>query len=316
MPKPMLSASGYGGLDATPLARPGYYNEIMARIYERDFLPEITNSDINEDVIKCHQQVQIMKAPEVGPWRTLLKNQEMVANQISTEAISFSICNAAYNAIKIDQLDIEFACDRWDAFEEKFLDAVYESFVKMQRDWVLTSMVLECDPQNKGSACGKYGDIDLGSVGNPVVINKSNLTVQLAQLQRVLIERLRWADNQMFLVVPTALKPILAQTNFANPEWTQKNPVLVDGMYENQLFGFNVITTTNLPMVKDNSGRICYYVIAGHRSAFAYAANIINSRVVESQKTWSAEYQMLAVWGGKMLYPDALAVAYWTFDPS
>jgi hypothetical protein len=311
----MLSASGYGGLDATPLARPGYYNEIMARIYERDFLPEITNSDINEDVIKCHQQVQIMKAPEVGPWRTISKNQEMVPNQISAEAVSFEICNAAYNAIKIDQLDIEFACDRWDAFEEKFLDAVYESYVKYQRDWVLGRMVLECDPQNKGSACGKYGDIDLGSKGNPIVINKDNLSLQLANLQRVLIERLRWADNQMFLVVPTALKPILIQTNFANPEWTHKNPMLVDGMYENQLCGFNVITTTNLPVVKDDTGKICYYVIAGHRSAYAYASNIINSRVVESERTWSAEYQMLAVWGGKMLYPDALVVAYWTFDP-
>ena len=32
------SASGYGGLEATPLARPGYCNEIINRVYERDFL--------------------------------------------------------------------------------------------------------------------------------------------------------------------------------------------------------------------------------------------------------------------------------------
>lgn len=29
MPAPLQSASGYGGLDATPLARPGYYNDTL-----------------------------------------------------------------------------------------------------------------------------------------------------------------------------------------------------------------------------------------------------------------------------------------------
>ena len=46
----MQSASGYGGLESTPLARPGYFNEIMNRVYERDFLPEITNSQIDERI--------------------------------------------------------------------------------------------------------------------------------------------------------------------------------------------------------------------------------------------------------------------------
>lgn len=113
MPAPLQSASGYGGLDATPLARPGYYNEIMARVYERDFLPDITNSDIDERIIRCHQQVQILKAPEVGPWRSIQKNQEMIPSQVTAEAICFEICNAAYNDIKFDKLDIRWACDRW-----------------------------------------------------------------------------------------------------------------------------------------------------------------------------------------------------------
>ena len=95
MPAPLQSASGYGGLDATPLARPGYYNEIMARVYERDFLPEITNSEIDERIIACHQQVQILKAPEVGPWRSIQKNQEMTPSQVTAEAICFEIGRAS-----------------------------------------------------------------------------------------------------------------------------------------------------------------------------------------------------------------------------
>ena len=316
MPAPMQSASGYGGLDATPLARPGYFNEIIAHIYERDFLPEITNSDINEEIVKCHQTVQIMKAPEVGPWRSLQKNQEMVPNQISAEAIELNICNAAYQDIKIDQLDIEFACDRWDAWEEKFLDEVYESYVKMQRDWVLSALILEADPGNKGAHAGKYGDIDLGSRGNPISINKDNIALHFANLQRVLMERLRWVENDMYLVLPIAMRTVLVQSNFANAMWigNGKKSFAVDGMWSEPIAGFNLIESVNVPYVKEADGRICYYIIAGHKQAFAYASSIIDGRIVMPERTWSAEYQMLAVWGGKMLYPDAVAVGYWTFD--
>lgn len=122
----LQSASGYGGLDQTPLARPGYYNEIIANVYEKDFLQMITNSRISERITACNQVVQILKAPEVGPWRPYQKNQELIPNQVTANAICLSICNAAYNAIKIDELDIHWACERWAQWEQAFLEATYE----------------------------------------------------------------------------------------------------------------------------------------------------------------------------------------------
>jgi len=311
------SASGYGGLEATPLARIGYYNEIITRIYERDFLPMITNSDINERIVQCNQQVQIMKAPEVGGWRTYQKNQELIPNQISTDAICLQICNAAYNAIKIDKTDIHFACDRWASWEAAFLDAVYESYVEMQRKWVLTAMILEASAQNKGAKAGKFGKIDLGSRGNPVVVNKDTITRRMAELQQVLMEQLRWKNGEMFAVLPTAFRLALAESNFANASWTGSCRTCsygIDGMWEEPLVGFNIIETTHSPFVIETDGRVCFYIIAGHKSAFAYASDIIEGRLVESERTFGVEYQMLAVWGGKMLYPEAIAIAYWTFE--
>lgn len=214
----MQSASGYGGLESTPLARPGYFNEIMNRVYERDFLPEITNSQIDERITYCHQQVQIMKAPEVGEWRTLQKNQEMIPNQVSTEAICLEVCNAAYNDIKIDQLDIRWACERWDAWEEAFLDAVYEKYVEMQRKWVLTAMIIEASPRNMGAHAGQYHKTDLGSRGNPVVVNKDNIALQVTKLQEILMDNLRWVEGDMFLVVPVQFRSILAQSNYSNQD--------------------------------------------------------------------------------------------------
>lgn len=312
----LQSASGYSGLEATPLAQPGYASQIMANIYERDFLPEITNTQIDTEILRCHQQVQILKAPEVGPWRTYQKNQEMVPTQISAEAICIDVCYAAYNAVKIDDLDVHFACDRWPAWEESFLDGIYESYVRMQREWVLTSMIGQASPNNRGALAGTHKNIDLGSHGNPVEVNPQNVPLRFTQLQQVLMEKLRWKDGEMFIVVPTQLRQVLAMSNYANSEWVgaaKTTSIAVDGLWDTTLAGFKVIETVNAPFVVEPDGRVCFYILAGHNSAFAYASNIIDARLVRPEKTWSAEYQMLAVWGGKMIYPDAIAVGYWTF---
>lgn len=313
----LQSAAGYGaGLEATPLARPGYYNNIIARVHEKDFLPEITNSEINERIVRCNQTVQIMRAPEVGEWRNYQKNQQLVPNQISFDATCLQICNAAYNAIKFDQTDIYFACERWAMFEEKFLEEVYKKYVAMQRRWVLTAMILEADPRNKGSAAGKHGNIDLGSQSNPVVVDKDNFPLRLAQIAQVLREQLMWVPGEMFIILPTDFYSVLMQSNFANAAWTgacKPCSIAIDGMWGIQLGGFNIIESVNVPYVIADDGTISYYIIAGHRSAFAYASDIIEGRLVYPTDSFSVQYQMLAVWGGKMIYPEAIAVGLWTF---
>lgn len=314
------SASGYAGdINSTPLARIGYYNGFIARYYERDFIPEIVNSNIDERITRCNQTVQIMKAIEVGPWRPYQKNQDMIPNQVNNEAICLSICNAVYNDFKFDETDIYFACERWDQYEDMLLDAVYESYAAFQRDWVLTAMVLEASPMNKGHNAGPHGKIDLGASGNPVVVDKDNLALQISFLQNVLKQQLQWRSGDMFLVVPPDLQSLLMTSNYANAAWTGSCAPCstgIDGLWDRPLGGFKIIETVHAPFAYEQDGRLCYYIIAGNSSAFAYASDIIEGRIVKGIRTFSAEYQMLAVWGGAMIYPEGIAVAYWHFNYS
>lgn len=310
-------SSGYGGLENTPLARPGYHSNIIARYYERDFIPEITNSEFDGRVTHCHQQVQIMMAPEVGEWRSYEANQEIIPNQVTAEAICLNICNAAYNAIKIDKTTVHFACENWKPWEERFLDSVYEKLVAMLRKWVLTSMVVQTSPRNRGPKAGQFANIDLGSRGNPVVVNRNNFNLRMAQLQQVLVEQLHWTNNEMFVLVPVALRPILATSSYADSGWVGSCKACsygIDGMWDLPIMGFNVIETIHLPYVVEPDGRVCFYVIAGHRNAFAFVSDIIDGEIVKDSRTFGLVYRMLAVWGGKMIYPESMAVAYWTFQ--
>lgn len=312
----LKSSSGYGGLDATPLARVGYHDTIIALAWERDFLPEITNSQINERVVRCNQVVQLLKQPTMGPWRPYNKNQELIPNQLSGEGMCLEICNAAYNAIKIDKTDIEFACDRWATWEASFLDSAYKSLTEMWRDYVLTAMVLETATTNKGSRAGIDANIDLGAPGAPVPVTSDNIPRALARLQRVLKDTHRWEDGKMFVILPTAAMETMVTSNYANAMWTgdcEPCSMAIDGMQKRKLMGFTVIESSHVPSTLDTTGDIAYYIIAGNIDAYAWMADIIEGRLMEMTNTFGIQYQMLAVWGGKMILPDAMAIGYWTF---
>lgn len=310
------SASGYANIEATPLARVDYSDVILSRVYEDDWLSRVTNSTLLQPVTECNQVIQIMKAPEVGPMRTYQINQQLVPNTISTDAICLTVCNLGYQDIKFDSLHIKMACERWKAFEEKFLESMYQSYVDSQRKFVLGRMMAGVDPRTSLDTAGKFMNVNLGKPGAPRHVTPQNLPVVLAELQRVLLESKRWKDGEMFIIVPPILRTYLAMSNYANSEWSCKCGGIISGMWDHELFGFQPIESIHVPARIDETGALSFYIIAGHKDATAYASNIIESRLITNDPNYfGVRYQYLVAWGADVIYPDALALGYWTFDP-
>ena len=310
------SASTYTGIEATPLARHGYSDIILSNIYERDWISQVTSNELLEPVTKCLQSIQIMRAPEVGPMRSYQKNQQLVPSTVTTDAVCLSINHLAYQDIKFDSLDIHMACERWARFEEKLQESLYQRWVDDQRPFVIGTMMSGVSPATSLSHAGRNGDIDLGSPGNPRHITPQNIVVALADMQRALLETLRWVDNEMFLIVPPVLRTYLAMSNYANSLWSCKCGGIIDGVWDHDLFGFQPIETVHVPVRMDESGALSFYILGGHREATAYAANIIDSRLIDKDpNTFGVRYQFLAAYGAEVIYPEALVLGYWTFDP-
>ena len=316
----VVSASGFGGLENSPLARIGYHNKIIAEGWTKEFLPHITNTSIDNRVVACNQMVQFTRAPSVGDWKPYEKNQELVPDYISPEAFCLRVCNAAYKSFKFDKLDISRICDRWAPFEEAFLKATYERLAETWRSYVLNAMVLEADPKNKGKRAGCNKQLNLGAANAPIKITAENFARELAKVRRALIDSRRWVENEMFVMIPSALWEVLVDTPYVNQSIIGGNcaggdcSLLVTGLIPNKMLGFNVFVVDCLPQVIDEgTGALSYYIIAGHKEAYGFVGDIIEGEIVRPPRYFGIEYQMLAVWGGKAIYPDALAVAYWTF---
>ena len=80
--------------------------------------------------------------------------------------------------------------------------------------------------------------------------------------------------------------------------------------------GFTVIESIHVPVRQDASGALSFFILAGHKEATAYASNIITARLnTTDPNSFGVRYQYLVAWGAEVIYPDALALGYWTFDP-
>jgi hypothetical protein len=310
-----IDSAGYNGLMNTPLARPDYHDAIMVRVEERDFLSEITNTDIAERIESCGQVIQIMKAPPGAPWRTYNLNQPMVSGQVAIGSVCLSVCNAAYTSYKFDDLTIHNAQKFWGKFEESFLAGSYEEFVSFQREWVFGRMIASVAPKNRGSNAGRKRNLDLGRLGAPKIVTRSSIALEFALLRQVLSEEFKTGTG-LWIVVPHEIITVMVNSNFANSAWVGDSAVSlnVDGVWKHTIMGFNIFESIHLPSVTENN-LVCYHILAGHKDAFTYAANIIRTRIVPGYDSFSVLYQMLAVWGGAALYPNYLALGYWAFDP-
>lgn len=309
------SASGYQSITDTPLARKGYHGQIISRGWEDDILSEIVNTRIVERAFDCTQVVEFLLEPDVGPWRQYEDNQMIKADTVNLSSFQMTLCYQAYKAIKIDNAFKRNLCEFWDKFEASFLDQCYRELSGVWQEFVLSAMVLEAHPQNKGRTAGRFRDQNLGSPGSPVRVTPQNLPVEIQRLKAVLMSRQRWYEGNMFLIVPPEIEAVLLQSEYrlaADISCCKDPSILLTGELPGTLVGFRPLLTNRTPFVYDQAVRSnVFYVIGFWKEAFAFWGDITEGRIIEDKDYFGHQYQMAALWGGKAIYNDAIAVGYW-----
>lgn len=312
------SASGYGSIHDTPLATKGYHSRIIERGWEKDILGEIVNTRIVAQAFDCNQVVEFILQPDVGPWRKYEDNQVIKPDTVQITSVQMTLCNQAYKAIKIDNNLQRNLCQFWSKFEAGFLDSCYRELSGMWHSFVLSAMVLEADRRNKGANAGRDRSINLGTVGSPVRVTPANLPVNLMNLRNVLVHNSRWKNDEMFLIVPPEFGNVVIQSEYrlaADISCCKDPSMLLTGELPGKLAGFRTIESMRTISAFDTTvNKQAYYILAFWKEAFAFYGDITEGRIIEDKDYWGRQYQMAALWGGKAIYGDAIAVGYWTFE--
>lgn len=303
------AASGY----------PQYSGNIINPLFAMDLLEQFYCSTIHSDIStteytgqleKQGDQITFWREPEVRV-RDTVKNQAIEHDTIESEPVTMVIDRAKDFSIKFSQID-EKQIQNFPKWKEAFLRrAGYRLGQAIDQD-LLVEMYTNVDPRNEGITAGAIsGNIDFGETGSPISLNSTNITQKLAEVHQALDELCAPKEGR-FVILPPVGVTALRNSDLRAAYLTALNwSPLVNGRIPDQVMGFTIMESVNVPTVIDPStSNRAYHIVAGTKMATAFAAQIEQTRVIEDKDEWSRFYQGLMVYGFKVLYEDALVHMY------
>ena len=291
----------------TPLAGPEFLCEVMATVMECDFLPRITESHGGGLIEREGSLARLMTELSVGSFQPDSQGA-LPASRKASIVRELSIDNLSRLDLEFGDGDLELALERGDWFLPEMREAVYQSFVAYQREWVLTRMLEAAPARNRGNSAGLNGALRLGEKDDPLSVPSGKILAELSKLRRALVEAKSWKSERMWLVVPLEFFTALARTDLAKVVLNGP-PMSVDGELPNSIMGFRVYVTGSPPF-EGAPGSGGFPILAGNRDAFVYSGALIESEIVSD--SGSEFFRLKAAHGGEAVRAEGLAAAWWS----
>ncbi len=307
------AASGYPQYSGN-LITPLFSMQLLERFYCTTVYNEISSTDYVGEIVKCGDQVTFWREPIVRV-RDSQKNQTIEHDTLDSSPITMVIDQSKDFSVKISHIDEKQICN-WDSWKDGLLKSAARELAKSIDQSLLARMFFDTDPLNRGQNAGAdTGTVNLGAAGSPIPVTSANVVEIFSRLHQVLDEQCAPTDDR-FLVLPPAAITVLRNSDLRVAASTGLSwSPMVNGKLPDQVMGFKILQSNNVPRVFDPGVNTwCYNIVAGVKSATAFAAQIERLRVSESVDDWASYYQGLSVYGYKVLYPNAIAALYARFN--
>lgn len=308
---PVPAAAGYPQYSGS-LITPIFRMDLLERFYDTTIYSDISTTEYTGELSKGGDQITFMREPKVIV-RDYDKNGKIIHDTIDGEPVTMTIDFAKTFSIKMNHID-ERQIQNFEKWKAGFLKSAGYELTRQIDPHLLTEMWTNVAASNGGATAGVVSrNINLGSPGAPLAITKTNVNEVLTWVNQVLDEALAPQEGRFIVLPPVGYTVLLnSELRLAYATGMSKSPML-NGRLPEEIAGFTVMRSLNVPSVIDGSVR-AYHIVAGVKMATAFAAQIEESRVMSDKDDWANYYQGLSVYGFKVLYPDALVHIYASFS--
>ena len=347
------SASGYGNLPNGNFSPVIYSKQVQLAFRKASTVEAITNSDYFGEIANMGDSVKIIKEPEVSV-QAYARGTQITAQDLDDEDFTLVVDQANYFAFKIDDIEaahshvnfMSMASDRAayrlrDQYDQDVLgylsgfsqsakhsspDTVRTTFPGTKAvstagsDELLSSMKLSRPSFGQLTSAGSTGDsIPLaarlpGATALPTTV-VSPLQV-IARMGRLLDQQ--QVDTQgRWLVVDPVFVELLKDEDSRLLNGDFGGSGLQNGLILNNLHGFRVFVSSNLPKVGTGAGTSGAsaqssnfgVVVAGHDSAVASAQQITKTESYRDPDSFADIVRGMHLYGRKILRPEGIVVA-------
>jgi hypothetical protein len=348
------SAAGHTNLPNGNFSSVIYSKKVQLAFRKSTVAGDITNSDYFGEIAAQGDTVKIIKEPEISV-SAYARGTQITAQDLDDEDFSLVVDKANYFAFKIDDIEeahshvnfMDLATNRAayrlsDQYDQEvlgYLAGFKQSSLHTSADTVnnvvngtvavatagtdelLTSMKLRKD---------SFGNITTSSAGNHSIPVAARLPGETAMptatvSPAMIVSRMaRLLDQQQvdtqgrWLVVDPVFMEILRDedSRFLNADFGESGG-LRNGLVLNNLHGFRVYTSSNLPAVGTGAGTTGSanqnanfgVLVAGHDSAVATAEQINKTETYRDTDSFADIVRGMHLYGRKILRPEGIVTA-------
>ena len=348
------TSGGYGNLPNGNFSSIIYSKKVQLAFRKSTVCGDITNSDYFGEIAAQGDTVKIIKEPEISV-SSYARGTQVNAQDLDDEDFSLVVDKANYYAFKIDDIKeahshVNFMdlatnraayrlADQHDQEVLGYLSGFKQSALHTDADTVNDQVNGSKAVSTAGSdellssmklIKSSFGNITTGSAADhsiPVAARLPGATALptatvspamiISRMKRLLDQQ--QVDSQgRWLVVDPVFMEILADedSRFLNADYGESG-ALRNGLVLNNMHGFRLYTSSNLPSVGTGSGTTGSanqntnygVIVAGHDSAVATAEQISKTETYRDPDSFADIVRGMHLYGRKILRPEAIVTA-------
>jgi len=281
--------------------------KLVERYYDNTVLTRISNTKYEGEIRKQGDKVIIRTTPTITVRDYKIGDTLQVERPLG-DVIELLIDKGKYWSAIIDdiekvQTDIE-QMNLWaDDASERLKMAVDSE--------VLANLITDVAPANKGANAGRIsGNINLGTTGAPIALDRTNILEHILNLGQVLDEQ-NVPEQGRYLIMPFWATNLLKQSDIKAAYLTgDSTSPLRNGMV-GMVDRFTVYNSNLLPIMTDGTAKTTY-IYAGIDYGLTFAAQLTETETLRSVSTFGTIMRGLFVYGYKVIKPEAIAALYCT----
>ena len=347
------TTSGYGNLPNGNFSPIIYSKQVQLAFRKSTVVGDITNSDYFGEIANQGDTVRIIKEPEISV-KAYARGTQVTAQDLDDEDFQLVVDKANYYAFKMDDIEeahshvnfMQLATDRAayrlsDQYDQEvlgYLSGYSQSNLHSVADAVNTSVNGSKSVSTAGSdelltsmklIKSSFGNITTTSAGDhsiPVANVPNGATsvptataspMQIVNRMNRLLNQQQVDTQDRWLVIDPVFMELLSDENskLVNADYAEAS--VKNGLVLNNLAGFRVYVSSNLPSVGTGAGITGSanqnanfgVLVAGHGSAIATAEQLSKTETYRDPDSFADIVRGMHLYGRKILRPEAIVTA-------
>jgi len=346
-------ATGYGNLPNGNFSAVIYSKQVQLAFRKASTVEAVTNNDYFGEIANMGDSVKIIKEPEVSV-QSYARGTQITAQDLNDEDFTLVVDQANYYAFKIDDIEaahshvnfMQMASDRAayrirDQYDQDvlgYLSGYQQSAKHTQAGTARTTFpgtkaLTEAGSNELLSSMqlkkGDFGNITTGSAGDhsiPLAARLPGATalptatasplMVIARMNRLLDQQFVDSQGRWLIVDPIFMELLKDEdSRLLNSDFGGAG--LQNGLVINNLHGFKVYVSNNLPKVGTGAGTTGTanqnsnfgVIVAGHQSAVATAQQITKTETYRDPDSFADIVRGMHLYGRKILRPEGIVTA-------